>query len=63
MTDSVHSMYLQAVFGKKPTKRSKPTGEGATFRDPRFYLNYEQEGAATEAGQALTLSIPLFSAD
>ncbi|GAA6064708.1 hypothetical protein JCM10212_001613 [Sporobolomyces blumeae] len=45
---------LEAVFGKKPTKRSKPTGEGASFRDPRFYLNYEQEGAATEAGYALT---------
>ncbi|GAA5968371.1 hypothetical protein JCM3765_002920 [Sporobolomyces pararoseus] len=52
--DDADEEELEAVFGKKPTKRSKPTGEGATFRDPRFYLNYEQEGAATEAGYALT---------
>ncbi|GAA6026229.1 hypothetical protein JCM11491_005163 [Sporobolomyces phaffii] len=52
--DDADEEELEAVFGKKPTKRSKPTGEGATYRDPRFYLNYEQEGAATEAGYALT---------
>ncbi|GAA5889458.1 hypothetical protein JCM5296_006367 [Sporobolomyces johnsonii] len=52
--DEADEEELEAVFGKKPTKRSKPTGEGATFRDARFYLNYEQEGAATEAGYALT---------
>ncbi|GAA5909218.1 ATP-dependent RNA helicase DBP10 [Sporobolomyces salmoneus] len=52
--DDADEEELEAVFGKKPTKRSKPTGAGATFRDPRFYLHYEQEGAATEAGYALT---------
>ncbi|GAA5935543.1 ATP-dependent RNA helicase DBP10 [Sporobolomyces koalae] len=52
--DDADEEELEAVFGKKPTKRSKPMGEGATYRDPRFYLNYEQEGAATEAGYALT---------
>jgi ATP-dependent RNA helicase DDX54/DBP10 len=40
----------QAVFGKKPAKRAKPAGDKPSWRDERFFMGYEQEGAATEAG-------------
>jgi ATP-dependent RNA helicase DDX54/DBP10 len=42
-------MARQAVFGA-PRKRKRQTGTGATYRDPNFYLSYEQEGADTERG-------------
>ncbi|KWU44397.1 P-loop containing nucleoside triphosphate hydrolase protein, partial [Rhodotorula sp. JG-1b] len=45
---------MDAVFGKKPAKRAKPAGDKPSWRDERFFMGYEQEGAATEAGYALT---------
>ncbi|BGP41107.1 ATP-dependent RNA helicase dbp10 [Rhodotorula kratochvilovae] len=52
--DDADEEELEAVFGKKPAKRAKPDGERKAWRDDRFYMGYEQEGAATEAGYALT---------
>ncbi|GAA5981451.1 hypothetical protein JCM11641_004767 [Rhodosporidiobolus odoratus] len=58
--DEADEEELEAVFGKKPSKRSKPSpldGDAPpkkSWRDDRFYMGYEQEGAATEAGYALT---------
>lgn len=40
---------IQAVFGA-PRKRKKIAGKAASYRDPNFYLSYEQEGADTERG-------------
>lgn len=40
---------IKAVFGP-PKKKKKATGQGASYQDPQFYLNYEQEGADTERG-------------
>ncbi|GAA6005870.1 hypothetical protein JCM10207_007258 [Rhodosporidiobolus poonsookiae] len=59
MMDDADEEELEAVFGKKPAKRSRAldADEGAgrkSYRDERFYMGYEQEGAATEAGYALT---------
>ncbi|GAA6044170.1 hypothetical protein JCM8097_007216 [Rhodosporidiobolus ruineniae] len=58
--DDADEEELEEVFGKKPAKRARPAlsfDEGApkkSWRDERFYMGYEQEGAATEAGYALT---------
>ncbi|GAA6007345.1 ATP-dependent RNA helicase DBP10 [Rhodotorula paludigena] len=52
--DDADEEELEAVFGKKPAKRAKPAGDRPSWRDERFYMGYEQEGAATEAGYSLT---------
>ncbi|GAA5993341.1 hypothetical protein JCM10908_001436 [Rhodotorula pacifica] len=52
--DEADEEELEAVFGKKPAKRAKPAGDKPSWRDERFFMGYEQEGAATEAGYALT---------
>ncbi|BGO92412.1 hypothetical protein NBRC10512_007494 [Rhodotorula toruloides] len=54
--DEADEEELEAVFGKKPAKRAKQSegGSGKSWRDDRFFMGYEQEGAATEAGYALT---------
>ncbi|BGP33085.1 ATP-dependent RNA helicase dbp10 [Rhodotorula toruloides] len=54
--DEADEEELEAVFGKKPAKRAKQSdgGSSKSWRDDRFFMGYEQEGAATEAGYALT---------
>ncbi|KAI5478394.1 ATP-dependent rna helicase dbp10 [Pseudohyphozyma bogoriensis] len=51
--DEADAAEVEEVFGA-PRKRKKASGPGATYRDPQFYLDYEQEGANTERGYALT---------
>ncbi|KAL8293492.1 hypothetical protein RQP46_000193 [Phenoliferia psychrophenolica] len=51
--DEADAEEVEAVFGA-PRKRKRPTGVGASYQDPQFYLNYEQEGAETERGYSLT---------
>ncbi|KAK4703207.1 ATP-dependent RNA helicase DDX54/DBP10, partial [Phenoliferia sp. Uapishka_3] len=51
--DEADAEEVEAVFGA-PRKRKKATGVGASYQDPQFYLNYEQEGADTERGYSLT---------
>ncbi|KAM0750290.1 P-loop containing nucleoside triphosphate hydrolase protein [Meredithblackwellia eburnea MCA 4105] len=51
--DEADAEEVEAVFGA-PRKRKPAKGAGASYRDPQFYLNYEQEGADTERGYALT---------
>lgn len=48
--DEADEAELEEVFGKKPAKRAKPAGDRPSWRDERFFMGYEQEGAATEAG-------------
>lgn len=47
--DDADEEELEAVFGA-PRKKRKQTGEGSSYRDPQFYMAYEQEGADTERG-------------
>ncbi|SCV70094.1 BQ2448_1488 [Microbotryum intermedium] len=51
--DPADEQELAQVFGA-PRKRKPQRGAGATYRDPNFYLGYEQEGADTERGYSLT---------
>ncbi|SGZ26988.1 BQ5605_C025g10017 [Microbotryum silenes-dioicae] len=51
--DDADEEELAQVFGA-PRKRKPQRGAGATYRDPNFYLGYEQEGADTERGYSLT---------
>lgn len=47
--DDADDEELEAVFGA-PRKKRRQTGTGASYRDPNFYMGYEQEGADTERG-------------
>ncbi|KAK4054105.1 ATP-dependent RNA helicase dbp10 [Microbotryomycetes sp. JL201] len=51
--DEADQEELEAVFGNARKKKRVESGSNS-FRDPNFYLDYEQEGADTERGYSLT---------
>ena len=51
--DEADAEEVEEVFGAPRNKKKKVAGK-TTFRDPNFYMGYEQEGADTERGYALT---------
>ncbi|KAK4054322.1 ATP-dependent RNA helicase dbp10 [Microbotryomycetes sp. JL221] len=52
--DEADEEELEAVFGQPRKKKRTQVESSNNFRDPNFYLDYEQEGADTERGYSLT---------